>query len=124
MNDETPAIDPDDDTVDPIPLFESEPKSNKPRYMVVGNVFVAQSDDGEVKIPLRFKTKLIREIRDLPDEMDQVFALLAGIGDRKTADQLDELDIYDTAELVTKFFQAFQEKQKARLGESSRSSTR
>ena len=110
---------------EPVPFLDEEPTASKPKTMVVGNTFIAQTSDetvGEIRIRLGFKTKLLRAIRDTGDEIDQVFALLDGIGDKKTADQLDELDIFETTEIVTAFFQAFGQKQDARVGESGRSS--
>lgn len=97
-------------------------KPAKPKYQVVGDVFVAQTDQGEVRLPLRFKTKLLRSIRDTGDDIDQVFALLDCIGDSRTVAQLDEMDVFDMTELVTEFFKEFGERQKARLGEASASS--
>jgi len=96
-------------------------KAKKPKFQVVGDMFVAQSTEGEIKIRLAFKTKLLRAIRDSGDEIDQVFALLDGIGDKKTQAQLDELDIFDTTEIVREYFEAFTERQNARLGEASSS---
>lgn len=97
-------------------------KAQKPKYQVVDDTFVAQTSEGEVKIRLAFKTKLLRAVRDSGDEVDQVFSLLDGIGDKKTSAQIDELDIFDTMDLVTEFFKAFEAKQNARLGEASASS--
>lgn len=97
--------------------------AEKPKYQTVGDYFVAQSDEGEIKIRLGFKTKLLRAIRDSGDAIDQLFALLDGIGDKKTAEQLDELDYLETTEIVNQFFQAFAAKQEAgSLGESGSSS--
>lgn len=112
-------------TPDPIPVFDDERAAGKtkPKFFVAGSTFFAQTDDGELKIPLRFKTKLVRLIRDMPgDELDQLFALLDGLGDQETADALDELDIFETTEIAEAYFQAWQEKNEARLGESQRSS--
>ena len=109
--------------VEPIPVYEEdEVPASKPRFFVAGSTFFAQTDEGELRIPLRFKTKLLRQIRDLPDEIDQVFALLDGIGDKATAEKLDELDVLDTTETAAAYFQAWQEKNEARLGELRRSS--
>lgn len=98
-------------------------KVQKPKYQVVDDVFVAQSEQGEIKIRLRFKFKVLRAVRSLPDETDQFLGLLDGIGDKKTLAQLDELDIFEVAELVQEYFTAFQALQNARLGEASSSPT-
>lgn len=107
-----------------IPVLDEEPKSNKPPYMVVENNFIAQTSQGELKIPLAFKTKILRQLRasEAIDEVDQVFILLDGLGDKKTAEQLDELDVFETITFATTFFQAWEEKNKASMGEASRSS--
>lgn len=107
---------------EPVPVLERIP-AKKPKYFVAGDRFYAQTDDGELQVPLRFKTKLVRAIRDLDDELDQLFALLEGLGDKSTAEALDELDIFETTEIAEKYFQAWQEKNEARLGEAQRSST-
>lgn len=108
-------------TVEPIPVHEKAP-AKKPKHMVVGETYYTQTADGELRIPLRFKTKLLRAIRDSGDEIDQLFALLGGLGDKATTEALDELDIFETTEIAEKYFQAWQEKNEARLGEASRSS--
>lgn len=97
-------------------------KAAKPRHIVVDNVFIADTSEGELRIPLKFKTKLLRSIRDSGDELDQLIALLDGIGDTTSIALIDELDIFETAEHVTKFFEAFQEKHDAAVGEAQRSS--
>lgn len=96
----------------------------KPKFIVVDGVFIAQSSEGEIKIPLKFKTKLFRQIATIDNEIEQVFALLDGIGDQKASDQLDELDIFEMQEVVKEFFAKFQEKSEASLGESERSSAK
>lgn len=127
MSETTKEIDPVDeaDDVAPIPVLEVAPKAGKPKYMVIGNTFYAQTADGELTIPLAFKTKLLRKLRstEAVDEIDQVFILLDGLGDKKTAEALDELDVFETTAFVSKFFQAWEEKNKASLGEAQRSSS-
>lgn len=92
------------------------------KYSVLEDTFIADTSDGELRIPLRFKTKLLRAIRDLADPLDQLFALLDGIGDQQTAEALDELDVFESAELVKEYFDAWEAKHKATVGEASRSS--
>jgi hypothetical protein len=103
------------------PKTTPEP-GTKPKFLVVEDKLIAQTSNGELKLPLKVKTKVFREIKELPDELDQLFALLDGIGDTETAAALDELDIFETQDVVEKFFEEFQTKAKARVGESSRSS--
>lgn len=91
---------------------------------VVGDTFIAETEQGEIRIRLTFKTKLIRAIRKSEDdELDQFLALLDGIGDKRSLAQLDELDFFETQKIVAAFFRAFQEKQGASVGEASRSSS-
>lgn len=105
-----------------VPVFDAAP-TVKPQFFVAGNTFYAQTENGELAIPLRFKTKLIRELRDVEgDEIDQMFALLEKLNDKATADALDELDIFETGRIVRTFFRAWQEKNRASLGEAQRSS--
>lgn len=104
----------------PIPASE-----NAPRYQVVDGTFVFSDADehGDIRIPMRFKTKLLREVtREDLDEMGQLFALLEGIGSEDVADRLGEMDIFDTMEVVSGFFEEFEKIAEARLGESERSS--
>lgn len=109
--------------VEEIPVYDEAPTSKKPEFFVAGTTFYAQTENGELSIPLRFKTKLIRQIRDVDgDEIDQIFALLDGLNDQATADALDELDIFETGRVVAAFFQAWREKQQASVGEARRSS--
>lgn len=104
----------------PVPASE-----NRPNYQVVDDVFVfLDKEQGEVRIPLRFKMKLLRQINQLEDQddIDQLFALLDGLGDTRSIEQIDEMDVFDAMELVEAYFGEFEKKNEARLGESSRSS--
>jgi len=106
-----------------IPIVEIEPVS-KPRFLVVGTTFIAQTSDGELRIPVRIKTKHIRTIKmgASVDEIDQLNDLLALLGDTATVERLDELDFFETLEIATAFFQAWQDRNEVSLGESQRSS--
>lgn len=102
----------------------STPPVAKPRFQVVDDKFVAQLSDGnEVKLPLQVKTKLFRQIsKATDDELGMVFMMLDGIGDQESSDKLDEVDIFETQEVVSAFFEAFTAKAQATTGESGRSS--
>lgn len=109
-------------TTDEIPLFDKTP-SKKPTYMVVGDTFVAQTTDGELQVPLRFKTRLFRKIlKSEADEVEMFFDLLEGIGDEDTLAALDELDIFESAPLAAAYFRGWKARQKATPGEPQRSS--
>jgi hypothetical protein len=104
------------------PARSARPAPKPGKYRVEDETFIADTADGELRIPLRFKTKLMRVIRDLDGELDQVFALLDGIGDTETAEALDELDIFESLDLVTEYFAAWEAKHQATVGEAKRSS--
>lgn len=120
----TDTVENTESPVEPIPVLTTVPKAKKPPYFVAGDHFFAQSEEGEIKIPLRFKTKLIRTITrgGDTDEAEQLFMLVEGLGDKATSEKLDELDFLDTTEIALRFFQAWEEKNEARLGELRRSS--
>lgn len=108
--------------VEPVPVFDEVP-AKMPDYCVVGTDFHANTSDGVLTIPLRIKTRLVREIRDLGgDHLDQLFALFDGLGDEDTRDAVDELDIIESTKLAVTFFRAWHERQGASLGEARGSS--
>jgi hypothetical protein len=101
--------------------------SEKPKYQTIDGKLVAQTPEGEIKIPLQIKTKLVRAARNVMngqgDELDQLVVILEGIGDTATIEKLDELDFMtETMPLVQEFFRAFGQQQRANAGESSASS--
>lgn len=105
-----------------VPVFEKTPRT-KPQFMVVGETFVAQTADGELKVPLRFKTKLFRKIlKSDGDEVEMFLDLIEGMGDTDTIEALDELDIFESAKLAAAYFRGWKEKQQASPGEQQRSS--
>lgn len=122
----TEQIAPVDDTheeiEDDFPIFEKTPRT-KPPYMVVGDTFVAQTSDGELKVPLRFKTKLFRKlVKSDADEVEQFMDLIEGIGDSVTLERLDELDIFESAKIAGAYFKGWRARQGSTVGEASRSS--
>lgn len=102
----------------PIPASE-----NAPRYQVVDQVFVWRDEEqGEVRIPLRFKMKLLRMLVRLEkdegaSEMEQLFALLDAINDEATRDQIDEMWIDDATGLISAYFDEFSALNEATPGE-------
>jgi hypothetical protein len=121
MSDPIPDIE-DVETAPTIDVFTKDeaPEFEKPKYMVVGDKFVAQSEQGELWFPMSFKTKAFRLMPEDLELIGQVFYLCAD--DQKLLEKLDELDIEDSREIARKFFTAYRERQRARLGESGRSS--
>jgi hypothetical protein len=112
-----------EETADPtVPVFDKTPRT-KPKHMVVGETFIAQTSDGELKVPLRFKTRLFRKlVKSDGDEVEQFLDLIEGIGDEATLAKIDELDIAETARMAGVYFTAWREKQRATPGEARRSS--
>lgn len=106
----------------PIQFLDKEPRGKTPPYMVIGDEFVAQSTQGEFRVSLRIPVRTVREMEDHSDD-EQLKMLLQSRGDEDALNRLEELDdILDYREIVRKFWQAFAERQLARLGESFRSS--
>lgn len=108
--------------LDPVPV---DPFANRPKHEIVDEKFVwHDKEQGTIRIPLRFKFKLLRIItaNQEASEMEQLLALLDGLGDTRSLEQLDELDVFEGLELVSEYFTAFNEKNKASVGESRGSS--
>ena len=106
-----------------IPIFTTMPRK-KPQHMIIGDSFIAQTSDGELRVPLRFKTKLFRKIlKSEGDEVEMFFDLIEGIGDTGTLEALDELDIFESASIAGAYFRAWKTKQQATPGEARRSSS-
>lgn len=122
MSDQVEAPEVEFDVEPTVPVFQSMPKK-KPQHMVVGETFVTQTADGELKVPLRFKTKLFRKLlKSDGDEVEQFLDLIEGIGDADTLAAVDELDIFEAAKMAATYFTAWREKQQATPGELQRSS--
>lgn len=110
--------------VDPIPVFDAEPGADRPKFYIVGDDFHAVTSDGMLVVPMRFKTRLFKQVlRSEGDNVELFLLLTDGIGDEETIAQLDELDIFETAAVAAAYFQAWREKQQASMGEAQRSSS-
>lgn len=111
---------------EPIPVFEETPtKRPKPKYFVAGSTFFAQMSDWELKVPVKLSARTVKTLRDTvgdEDEFDQLVRLFGILGDETTVERLLDEDFIDATEAAIAFFQAWQEKNEARLGELSRSS--
>jgi hypothetical protein len=109
---------------DPIPVFTEEPgAAERPDTYVIGDDFYAVTSDGMLRVQMRFKTSLFKQVlRHDGDEIEGFLILLDGLGDAATVAQLDELDIFETARIAADYFQAWREKQQASMGEAGRSS--
>lgn len=113
--------------VEPIPVFDSTP-TTKPKYFVAGTTFYAQMEDGwELEAPIKLSGRNVRKLRDATaeqglDEFDQLVMLFELLGNAEVVDRLLDNDFVDSTEAALKYFQAWEEKNEARLGELSRSS--
>lgn len=109
----------------PIPVHATLPKGTKPKYFVAGNTFYAQMEDGwELAAPIKLSVRTVRTLRDMgeEDELDQLVKLFELLGDPDTVEKLIDADFLDATEAALKYFQAWEEKNEARLGELQRSS--
>jgi len=104
------------------PKAEAPPK---PDHVVAGETFIWNSPDpevGEVRIPLKFKTKILRAAKDMQDdELGFMFYVL----DNVAGDAVSQVDEMDAGEMKTMFREwqlAWQERSEATFPESSRSS--
>lgn len=94
----------------------ADPKANEPKYFAIEDVFHANTTEGKVQIPMRFKTKLMRQIAKL-DETSGVFLLVDSVCDEETIERIDELDNVEMSQVVTEYFKAQQKFMGAPLGE-------
>ena len=112
---ETVVLDPE-----PMSVLDSE---NAPKYQVVDQVFVWKDEEqGVLRVPLRFKFKILRELVRLEKEegaspSEQMICLLDAINDEKTKAQLDEMWLDDATELVSAYFEEFGNLNNATPGE-------
>jgi len=107
-------------TLIPIRVLEQVP-SDPPRFYVHADELHATIEGAERVLPLRIPMKFVEEIADMPP-LEQLRILTELRGDEGYPEILDEMDFIDAQELAMKFFQAFHEKEAARLGESFSSS--
>ena len=94
----------------------------KPRFLVVEDTLKCQTEEGEISLPLKFKTKLLRQFGKL-DQMDAFFLILDEVAGPGVSEVIDELDIMETTEIMVEFFKVFEERVQATLGKSSSSSS-
>jgi len=111
---------------EPLPVFENPPaKGKKPKYFVAGATFYAQMDDGwELAAPIKLSARTVRDMQSIgdADELEQMVKLFTILGDDATVERLLDADFVDAMEAALRYFQAWEEKNEARLGELLRSS--
>lgn len=122
--DETPVVPVDQEpTFKPIPRLEVEPDTDKPPMMVVRDTFIAQSDQGEVRMPLSIPRKTVRAMAEVEGAYEQIDFLLESRGDQENRDRLDSIDDVEATIITRGFFEAYAMREVLRLGESLSSST-
>lgn len=92
----------------------------KPRFLVVEDTLKCQTEEGELSLPLKFKTKLLRQFGKL-DQMDAFFLIIDEVAGPETSAIIDELDIMETTGIMVEFFKIFEGRIQATLGESQSS---
>lgn len=96
-------------------------KKPKPQHEVVDDVFVwhsANPDVGEVRIPLRFKTKILRRIAS--GELDDLQMLFLVLDETAPdyVDAVDEQDAIESAQMLNLWQAAWNEARGASLPQS------
>ena len=107
----------------PIEVLTEHPAEKPPRFYMIGSDLVAQTDEGQLTLSLRIKTSNAERLDEIPGRRKRLDAILAANGQESVSAVLDELDIIDTGTIVDKWYQAWDQRNAARLGESFRSST-
>jgi hypothetical protein len=105
-------------TLQPVPVLDTMPQK-PPRFFVHEDALHAR--DLDVQIQLRIKSRFVDEIEGQAP-LDQLRTLAQLRLEDDLVEALDEMDYIDAGELALKFWQAFHEKEQARLGESFGSS--
>ncbi len=121
--DETVVRADEEPTFKPIPRLDEEPETDKPPMMVVHDTFIAQSDRGELRMPLSIPRKMVRAMAELGSADAQIDLLLESRGDQENRDRLDNLDDVEVTIITRGFFEAYATREVMRLGESLGSST-
>lgn len=123
------TIDPDVEIPkrEPLQVFDKPPTAaKKPKYFVAGTTFYAQMDDGwELSVPIKLSARTVRDLQSIGgdgDELEQLVKLFELLGNQETVERLLDADFVDAMEAALRYFQAWEEKNEARLGELLRSS--
>lgn len=114
--------DEDEDEGDVDPMYPAV-MNGRPRFLVIeAKLHVQTSSQGELVLPLDIPTKVFRKIGGDQEELDQLFSILEALGDSTASEKLENLGILETMGVVVRFFEEFEKKAKASMGESARSS--
>jgi hypothetical protein len=87
-----------------------------PKFMVRDEVFIANTTEGEVRIPLRFKGKILRKLAQL-GELPGLYYLIDNACSEETQARLDDVDNIELAEVTAAFFKEFNKSMQATPGE-------
>lgn len=96
------------------------PNPDKPDLYVVEDKVYWQTTQGELVIPLVVTTGTMRKMRASPDDgFEQLFEFIIP---KSLHAPIDKIDFVETSAMVKFWFESFEARQEARLGESSGSS--
>jgi hypothetical protein len=117
----------DDPKLAPIPVFVEAP-ADPPRHYVIDDTLVSQTRGGEVRIALYVPFRVTHLLADRSPR-EQLYRLLRLRGKnlrerwagQRVVRRLENLDTTDSNDIVRRFWQAYGEREVARLGESLRS---
>lgn len=112
------SVEPEPKRLIPIPVHDSMPR--KPPQFFVHEDALHATDLG-LQISLQVKTRFVEELVG-HSPLEQLRILTQLRDEEPLTEAIDEMDFIDASELASKFFQAFHEKEEARLGESFSSS--
>lgn len=87
-----------------------------PKFMVRDEVFIANTTEGEVRIPLRFKGKILRKLAQL-GELQGLYHLIDNVCSEETQERLDEVDNLELTDVTNAFFKEFNKAMQATPGE-------
>lgn len=122
MTDSTEVVDEKPKVLIPIPVLAKLPAKDVPRFAVVNDELVAQTDGEPLRFSLKVPMRLLRQLQEVPTYWEELEVILQSRGDEEALERLYDLDTIDAREIARKFSQAYQEKEQARLGESFSSS--
>jgi len=105
----------------PIEVLDERPGANPPKFYILGSDLVAQTDEGQLTLSLRIKSKNADKFDNIEGRRKRLDAILEANNQKAVSKTLDELDVIDTGEIVQKWYQAWDQRNEARLGESFRS---
>lgn len=118
--DAEPALDEPTVHLKPIPVVDETPDETE-RFYVLGSDLYCRVDGQTIGLSLRIKTRLQGELEEKTPR-EQLYIVLRSHDRADMVEQIEDMDLIDSREVVRKYWQAFGERNEARLGESLSSS--